>query len=61
MKRSIVLFVLLSAFVVGVCMVNAACGASLSRTESDDVLDGIQKKLSGYEQLLCSKYCSSAR
>ena len=44
MKRSIVLFVLLSAFVVGVCMVNAACGASLSRTESDDVLDGIQKK-----------------
>lgn len=30
MKRSIVLFVLLSAFVVGVCMVNAACGASLS-------------------------------
>ena len=45
MKRSIVLFVLLSAFVVGVCMVNAACGASLSRTESDDVLDGIQKKI----------------
>lgn len=26
-------------------MVNAACGASLSRTESDDVLDGIQKKI----------------
>ena len=45
MKRSIVLFVLLSAFVVGVCVVNAACGASLSRTESDDVLDGIQKKI----------------
>ena len=45
MKRSIVLFVLLSAFVVGVCMVNTACGASLSRTESDDVLDGIQKKM----------------
>ena len=45
MKRSIVLFVLLSAFVVGVCMVNAACGALLSRTESDDVLDGIQKKI----------------
>ena len=56
MKRSIVLFVLLSAFVVGVCMVNAACGASLSRTESDDVLDGIQKKIE-----LAIKYCSSAR
>ena len=43
-EKEYVLFVLLSAFVVGVCMVNAACGALLSRTESDDVLDGIQQK-----------------